>query len=340
MRVRDFINTGIALDASHTLSDALDTLSAGEPVFMKRASGWYLLRPSRAVGHSETRRLIDLPLEAVPAVNPNDRVMALAERSETWDYLPVEEEGLLLGYLSRQQLLDICASTDELAATLMTRLVRPLMHDLGNALTVAYSSLHAMSEDRIDGTRSENDQAPPRLALDHAVSLVRRLQQLSGRAQADEVTLNLSSLLREVTPLLRFAAERLALEVEIPREELPVRTPRHLLERVLLNLVLNAKEAATPRGRIRVSVVGATSSSARWMRLVVEDDGQGLDPAQVESLFDPDSSSKDHGRGLGLYAVRQALSRVGGRIAVCDSHLGGAAFEILLPRAGSENRSQ
>lgn len=110
------------------------------------------------------------------------------------------------------------------------------------------------------------------------------------------------------------------------------------LERLVLNLVLNARDAMSGGGTVHVSVANeaATQDKSGTGRVVVkvEDTGGGIPPAVLERIFEPYFTTKPHGRGtgLGLTMVRQAVEHAGGEMRI-DNHPGkGVAFDILLPR--------
>lgn len=103
---------------------------------------------------------------------------------------------------------------------------------------------------------------------------------------------------------------------------------------VLGNLVDNAVDASGPGGRVRVLV----TATADTVRVVVDDDGPGV-PAEVRSvMFEAgfstkhDGEGRTHGRGIGLVLVQRVAARRGGGVTVGASPLGGARFEVRLPR--------
>ncbi len=115
------------------------------------------------------------------------------------------------------------------------------------------------------------------------------------------------------------------------------------LERLLLNLVLNARDAMTEGGAIHVSVAnepsaGKKNPGAGRVVVRVEDTGGGIAPGVLDKIFEPYFTTKTQGRGtgLGLTMVRQAVEHAGGELRV-ENHPGtGVAFVILLPRLAGE----
>lgn len=100
------------------------------------------------------------------------------------------------------------------------------------------------------------------------------------------------------------------------------------LRRLFDNLVANAMQAAGPRGRVRIAVVGTGDGRAR---LSVEDDGPGIPPEDRDRVFRPFHTARPGGTGLGLALVHRIVEGHGGKIRIRTGELGGAAFLVELP---------
>ena len=105
---------------------------------------------------------------------------------------------------------------------------------------------------------------------------------------------------------------------------------RDQFRQVLLNLLRNCQEAMPTGGNITLRIDEDSDGS---VEVVVIDSGVGIDPANLDRVFDPFYSTKDMGTGLGLALVQQVMTEHGGR-AVCTSQPGrGAAFRLVLPES-------
>lgn len=115
-----------------------------------------------------------------------------------------------------------------------------------------------------------------------------------------------------------------------PASEVAARTGDDALT-VLGNLVDNAVDAVSAGGTVRVLV----RSDHRGVRVVVDDDGPGVERSRRGRIFTLGVSSKApsgaHGRGIGLALVSRVVTRRSGRVEVSDSELGGASFDVWLP---------
>jgi signal transduction histidine kinase len=111
----------------------------------------------------------------------------------------------------------------------------------------------------------------------------------------------------------------------------PVAVDADRLMLVLINLIDNAIKHGRPGGRIAVA---ADLDAPRAVTIAVDDDGPGIDPAERERIFSlgERGRTRSPGSGIGLALVRMILERVGGRVDVCSSPLGGARFTVTVPR--------
>jgi signal transduction histidine kinase len=100
------------------------------------------------------------------------------------------------------------------------------------------------------------------------------------------------------------------------------------MQKVVLNLVLNANDAVAEGGRIRV----ATGRADRWVYLSVTDDGCGMSPEfMARSLFKPFRTTKGRGLGIGLFHSKTIVEAHHGRIEVESQEGKGTTFRVLLP---------
>lgn len=133
---------------------------------------------------------------------------------------------------------------------------------------------------------------------------------------------------------------RVTLKFVIPDKPLPTLIDREMLHRVLVNVVQNAAQALRDAkgknhrgnlGNIQVSV----RSDAHTHVIDIDDDGPGIAKEVRDHLFDPYVTTKHDGTGLGLTIVKKIVVDHGGTIDALVSPLGGARFEIRLPREGT-----
>jgi signal transduction histidine kinase len=116
-----------------------------------------------------------------------------------------------------------------------------------------------------------------------------------------------------------------------------VRADADGLQRVLINLVVNAAEASPPGRTVRVEVAAGADAE---VELRVIDEGSGLTDAIRDRVFDPFFTTKQHGTGLGLTIAHRLIEAYGGRLSARNRPEGGAEFLVVLPQvdasAGAE----
>jgi len=153
-----------------------------------------------------------------------------------------------------------------------------------------------------------------------------------GRTAAEPVELR--GVIEGAVVLLRsrFAGRLDALDITLPLPTLKVMGNRLRLEQVLINLFQNALEALDGRDDARVQV--SSEETADGVALAVADNGPGISPAILKSLFTPFNTSKEKGLGLGLVISKDIVADYGGRIEVSSSGQG-TRFTIHLSKAGA-----
>jgi CheY-like chemotaxis protein len=170
-----------------------------------------------------------------------------------------------------------------------------------------------------------------------ASRVVSRLLDLSRGRQRGEKEIDLVHLVQEAMDFLRHTVPAsIAFDLDLPGESIIVKAEPGILDEVLSNLVINARDALPQRGTIRVALRGLPEEER--VRLVVEDDGPGIPPHLLSRIFESGFTTKGDrgGTGLGLAMVKRVLEEMGGEIKV-RSELGrGTAFELFLPLVRGE----
>ncbi len=237
------------------------------------------------------------------------------------------------------------AAAPQLRTQAVGTLAAGIAHDLNNMLggIVATAELLAAR-----GMLAREDERDLGAIADQAVKaseLVRQILSFSRQDVLNPETATLGTLLGRIRPVLvALAANRVALEFA-GSDNVPVRVDPTALERVAVNLVLNARDAVAGRqGRIRVAVgrvaPGQRPEAARsfmpeatYGLLSVEDNGPGVAPAMTARIFEPYFTTKAGGQGLGLASAFGLVKQSSGFLLYDRSPMGGARFSVYLPEA-------
>jgi len=188
--------------------------------------------------------------------------------------------------------------------------------------------------------------------VDRIARLIDRMQQLGSRSTEAAAPCNPHEAIRAAIATVRVAgANGVEICEEFDPSLPPVLANRDALEQVLINLISNARDAASAgaRGKITIKtrfVSGLAFSAIRLGRAVrlpieitVSDNGPGVDPAIRDRVFEPFVTSKQSGQGLGLALVRKLVRDMNGSIShERDLRAGLTHFRLHLPlaRAGDE----
>ncbi|WP_304168961.1 cell cycle histidine kinase CckA [Phenylobacterium aquaticum] len=219
-------------------------------------------------------------------------------------------------------------------------------HDFNNLLTAIFMQLDVLASRHPVGDPSYEGLNEIRQTSTRAADLVRKLLAFSRKQTVQREILDLGELISEFEVLLRRVLhEDVTLETEYGRNLPHVRADRGQLETAVMNLAVNARDAARSFGGSRVKIRTARVSEAEAHALgyptavgeqaliEVSDDGPGIAPEVMDKIFDPFFTTKPvgEGTGLGLATVYGIVKQSDGWIAVASKPGDGAAFRIFLP---------
>jgi two-component system NtrC family sensor kinase len=171
-------------------------------------------------------------------------------------------------------------------------------------------------------------------------SLVMDMLTFSKEREPEPVPSNLNTVVGEVVELMQSRAAELGVTLEYsPREKMPIATfDPEALNRAVLNVVTNALDACdkTEQGRVLVSTDHLTQEGV--FRVMVEDNGVGIPPEDVDKIFTPFVSKKgSRGTGLGLPVSQKILKEHGGEIKVDSTPGKGSRFTLEFPASISDS---
>jgi two-component system sensor histidine kinase HydH len=205
--------------------------------------------------------------------------------------------------------------------------VSSLAHDANNVAMVVLSTLDEVA------ARGDGDPELRQLARDGQDGLKRLLGLFAelkalGKPRGERVEVDVVRTTQRLLQLLGSLApvRRCRVSTDLPRA-LQWRLHPSLFDQLLVNLVLNAAEAAGEGGQVQV----AMRPERDELVIEVHDSGPGMGPEQEASLFKPFFTTKATGTGLGLVSVREAARAHGGAVHAGKSAvLGGACFTVRL----------
>ncbi len=214
------------------------------------------------------------------------------------------------------------------------RLAGGVAHDFNNVLTAILGFTELASMNVEDRSPARENLAQIRQAALRAASLTQRLLAFS-RLQPQQVSaIEVDSLVRRLEPMLqRLIGEDVVLRTLLDARGATVMADATQVEQVLMNLVVNARDALPLGGRIEVTTSRAARADGvgEVVRIRVNDNGTGIDPDMRERIFEPFFTNKASGTGLGLAISQHIVTQHGGRIEVESKEGQGSAFRVVLP---------
>jgi two-component system, LuxR family, sensor kinase FixL len=216
-----------------------------------------------------------------------------------------------------------------------------LAHEINQPMTaaraLARSAQQLIGSDSGDIDRARSNLASLVTQIDHAADVIRRMREFLRRGQPHVSTLDIATVLEDALILARpeAAAHDTRIDLQLDPALPAVFGDRIQLQQVVLNLVRNGidaiAEAGLPRGEQvgRVAVRARLGDGGRTVEVSVADNGTGI--ASDRSLFEPLSSSKKDGLGLGLSICANIVQAHGGRIWLQSGASGATEFRFSLP---------
>ena len=207
-------------------------------------------------------------------------------------------------------------------------------HELRNPLSALDLNLHLLKEELRETTGlspQANDYFQVLNAeLSRLSAILDNIMRYAQSRPGQFHPVHIPSLVSHVTQLLQHEAEdrQQQLQLSVPKDLPDVYGDETQITQALINVVINAFQAMSPGGVCRILVQERERLERRWVDIVVQDTGQGIDPQTLVHIFDPFYTTKETGTGLGLAIAHRILQNHGGRIDVAA--LPGVGTSVVL----------
>jgi two-component system, cell cycle sensor histidine kinase and response regulator CckA len=225
----------------------------------------------------------------------------------------------------------------------LTRVAGGFAHDINNILTIASTYQGFIAEEPLSAAQAA-DLKVAQDAIERGALLVDRLLALGQNRSIAAVTIDLNEVARTTEQAVRrLLGEGIDLTVRCAAQPVHVRAATGQLDQVLLNLVMNARDAMPNGGKLGIVVRNATVGASHpllgevdagsYAVVSVEDTGTGIDQTTLPHVFEPFFTTKPlgEGTGLGLLIVKDIVSQLRGAVRVQSVIGSGTQFEIFLP---------
>ena len=225
-----------------------------------------------------------------------------------------------------------------------------IAHDFNNLLTAMLGFCDLLLLRHKPGDPSFADLTQIQQNANRAANLVRQLLAFSRQQTLQPKNLDMTNILSDVSQLIRrLIGENIEFSMQHSRNLGLVRVDQGQLEQVIVNLVVNARDAMKSGGHVSIRTRNETTTETirfgvdemppgNWVVMEVEDTGSGIEEKILSRIFDPFFSTKEvgEGTGLGLSTVYGIVRQTGGFVSV-NSVVGvGTTFGVYLPRLAEQ----
>lgn len=219
-------------------------------------------------------------------------------------------------------------------------------HDLNNVLTIigCCSSLLRASPGQPPAQARDLDDLDA--GVRHGVELVRQVLAFAQQKPQPSSDVNLNRIIARMDWMLRRLGRKdVCVDLALGRDLGRLRASEIQMEQVLLNLVINARDALPPGGKLVIETGNVEVRTGRaapaglppgdYVRLTVSDDGLGMTSDVQARLFEPFFTTKKAGNGLGLFSVMRIVRQCGGHVRLRSAVGRGSSFDVYFPRVAS-----
>jgi C4-dicarboxylate-specific signal transduction histidine kinase len=168
----------------------------------------------------------------------------------------------------------------------------------------------------------------------HAGQVIESIRAMFEQAPREKSRLDANELIQEVLTFTgaEIQLHRVAVQTELADKLPPLLADRIQLQQVLRNLIMNALEAIdTVTDRTRLLTMRSTAHDSKSVLITVEDSGIGIEPKNMQRIFDSFFTTKPHGMGMGLAICRSIIDSHGGSLSALPGHPYGTVFRVILP---------
>ena len=222
-----------------------------------------------------------------------------------------------------------------------TRLVAGAAHDLRNLLFVISAHSHRLQAMADQGHPWAEDLRTIQESADRCSALAAQILSEARILEQPARPLDVNAVFHGVEPLLmQLIGDHVAMHASLTPNLWAVTASSVQIEQILMNLVINARDAMPDGGELRITTENRTITGAalgqpsHYVVLSVADTGTGMEPDVQERMFEPYFTTKgSQGTGVGLATVRNIAMRHAGHLEVTTSPGHGTTVRVILPRA-------
>jgi two-component system NtrC family sensor kinase len=233
----------------------------------------------------------------------------------------------------KKKMDDYLSRVEKFAA--LGRIVSGIAHEVRNPLASIYTTVQNLENELSGNNAAREDLQNIMQEIDRVEKLIRQILNLAKPLPLQIENVDINELLLTTIPLIEKEAKKkgIVLKTTLSDDIGHTGADPNRLRQVILNLLINAIESITEKGRIMISteMVVEADGQRKWMLMKFKDNGIGISPDIIDKIFDPFFTTKNVGTGLGLAVSHKIIQDHDGMIEVESQKNKGATFSVKLP---------
>ncbi len=225
---------------------------------------------------------------------------------------------------------------------IMGKMTSSMIHDMNNIISSLMSYVELLKIFRNESEKFDKYYNKIEKLIESSESIIKRVLRFTKKSQITKTPIRLEELVEDLNNFAEFLTHNkpnIRINIKYRDEDLIILGNKSSLIQILLNLIVNSidaiEEAKREEGKIIIYFDRVFIKENRYIRIIVEDNGIGIDSHIKEEIFKPFFTTKDYkdksGTGLGLAIVMQEVERMNGRVDVCSEKGEWTKFIIIFP---------
>lgn len=210
-----------------------------------------------------------------------------------------------------------------------------IAHDFNNLLTGLFGNVELAKIFLSPDHKSYKYLNSALLSMENATNLTKQLLTFAKGGDPIKETLSIREVLIEMAQF-SLHGSNIKLQTNIDCDLWQIEADKGQLSQVINNLIINAQQAMPMGGVIILAANNVETTQGKYVKITIQDEGEGIAPEYLEKVFDPYFSTKEKGSGLGLASTHSIIHKHNGTITVDSIPGQGTTFNIRLPVARNE----
>lgn len=321
----------LSWDCPDHSSQVVAALASGSPQALAGDGG--------SIADRQLLRLLDSPVVTLaPLIHQGSKLGVIALAFDSSHGPESASEKSLLAMFSTEIARRLAALNETLNSSVGMGAdeFRKLAHEISNPLSIINNYLYVLGKklDQEDTAREELRTISEE--IDRIGRILLHAREQTSQSRGSQGITDINALITELDRILThslYSSGRVQSVLTLDESIPPLDCSADKLKQILINLLKNAVEALESAGVIQISTRDNIFQDQQcYVEMIIKDNGPGIEPAVLQQLFSPVTSTKEGHSGLGLVVVNTLVKELGGSISCFSNSTTGTEFKILLPR--------